>query len=150
MIAELFLAAIAALIWANIGDGPMRTLAFNVIFVASISTLLFNLNPLLRFDGYYILSDLLEIPNLQARSTKQVGHWVDRYAFGLKKIDRRHRQPTRSVLARVLRYREQGLPRVRYGCDPPIHCWSIPRARAAPRDPGVLWLDHSTGRTVPA
>jgi putative peptide zinc metalloprotease protein len=85
MIAELFLAAIAAVVWANTGDGLVRTLAFNIIFVASISTLLFNLNPLLRFDGYYILSDLLEIPNLQTRSNKQVAHWVDRYGFGLKK-----------------------------------------------------------------
>jgi putative peptide zinc metalloprotease protein len=85
MIAELFLAALAAFVWAATGEGVLHALAFNVILVASVSTLLFNLNPLLRFDGYYILSDLLEIPNLQMRAMRQLQHWVERYAFGLKK-----------------------------------------------------------------
>ena len=43
-------------------------LAYNVIFIAGVSTVLFNANPLLRYDGYYILSDLLEMPNLWQRS----------------------------------------------------------------------------------
>ena len=84
MIAELPLAAVAVFVWAATGDGIVHSLAFNVIFTASVSTLLFNLNPLLRFDGYYILSDLLEIPNLQARATRQLAYWVERYAFGMK------------------------------------------------------------------
>ncbi len=84
MIAELFLAALAAFVWAATGDGVLHSLAFNIIFSASVSTLLFNLNPLLRFDGYYILSDLLEIPNLQLRSTRQFVHWLEKYAFGVK------------------------------------------------------------------
>ena len=84
MIAELPLAAVAVFVWAATGDGIIHSLAFNVIFTASVSTLLFNLNPLLRFDGYYILSDLLEIPNLQARATRQVVYWIERYAFGMK------------------------------------------------------------------
>ncbi len=84
MIAELFLAAIAAFVWAATGEGTLHSLAFNVIFVASVSTLIFNLNPLLRFDGYYILSDLLEIPNLQMRAARQTQYWLERFAFGVK------------------------------------------------------------------
>jgi putative peptide zinc metalloprotease protein len=84
MIAELFLAALAAFVWAATGEGTLHALAFNVIFVASVSTLIFNLNPLLRFDGYYILSDILEIPNLQSRASRQMVYWLERYAFGVK------------------------------------------------------------------
>ena len=51
--------------------------------VASVSTLLFNINPLLRFDGYYILSDWLQIPNLHQRSTKQLRHLFEGYLFGV-------------------------------------------------------------------
>jgi putative peptide zinc metalloprotease protein len=54
------------------------------MFVASVSTVIFNINPLLRFDGYYILSDLLEIPNLSQRATTQLRHLSERYLFGVK------------------------------------------------------------------
>jgi putative peptide zinc metalloprotease protein len=84
MIAELFLAAGAAFVWASTGEGTLHSLAFNVIFVASVSTLIFNLNPLLRFDGYYILSDLLEIPNLQSRAQRQFIYWLERFVYGVK------------------------------------------------------------------
>ncbi len=84
MYAELFLAALAAFVWGATGDGMIHDVAFNIIFVASVSTLIFNLNPLLRFDGYYILSDLLEIPNLQLRASRQFIHWIERFAFGVK------------------------------------------------------------------
>jgi putative peptide zinc metalloprotease protein len=50
--------------------------------VAGVSTLIFNGNPLLRYDAYYILSDLLEMPNLAARSTRYWGYLIERYAFG--------------------------------------------------------------------
>lgn len=94
MIVELFVAALAVFVWAATGPGTLHSLAYNVIFVASISTLLFNANPLLRFDGYYILSDLLEIPNLQARSRGQLGYLVERYLFGVKTA-RNHAHSTR-------------------------------------------------------
>jgi putative peptide zinc metalloprotease protein len=84
MIAELMVAAAAVFVWASTAEGAVNALAYNIIFVASVSTVLFNINPLLRFDGYYILSDLLEIPNLQARSDLQIGHLVERYLFGRK------------------------------------------------------------------
>ena len=71
MIMEVGLAGIAAGVWAATDDGLVHNLAFNVMFVASVSTVLFNLNPLLRFDGYYILSDLVDVPNLHKKATEQ-------------------------------------------------------------------------------
>ena len=84
MIVELFIAAIAAFFWAHTGPGIMHSLAYNIMFVASVSTLIFNLNPLMRFDGYYILSDLLEIPNLNQRATMQLRHLAEANLFGVK------------------------------------------------------------------
>lgn len=87
MIVELFFAAIAAFIWVNTGEGVMHSLAYNAMVVASVSTLVFNLNPLLRFDGYYILSDLLEIPNLTQRANQQLRYFAERGLFGVKKLE---------------------------------------------------------------
>jgi len=84
MITELFLAAIAVFLWAGTGPGILHSLAYNMIFVASVSTILFNINPLLRFDGYYILSDLLDIPNLHAQASQHLRHLVERFAFGVR------------------------------------------------------------------
>jgi putative peptide zinc metalloprotease protein len=85
MIVEVFLAALAAIAWANTGPGTLHSLSYNMMFIASVSTLLFNGNPLLRYDGYYILSDLLEIPNLHVRSRELLRYLVERHAFGWKK-----------------------------------------------------------------
>jgi putative peptide zinc metalloprotease protein len=82
MLYELFAAACAALIWAHSGPGSLHNLAFNMMIVASVSTLVFNLNPLLRFDGYYILADLLDIPNLQQRALEQLKYLAQRWLFG--------------------------------------------------------------------
>jgi putative peptide zinc metalloprotease protein len=67
MYAELILASVALLIWSRTDSDSLRHLLYNVIVMASLSTLLFNANPLMKFDGYFILSDLLEIPNLASR-----------------------------------------------------------------------------------
>lgn len=85
MIVELFLAALAAVVWVQSGEGLLHDLAFNAMLVGSVSTLLFNLNPLLRFDGYFILSDLSAIPNLYQRSTKSLRYYFERYLFGLRR-----------------------------------------------------------------
>jgi putative peptide zinc metalloprotease protein len=85
MIVELFIAALAAVVWARAGDGLVRDLAFNVMLIGSVSTLLFNLNPLLRFDGYYLLADWLEMPNLYQRSLQQLRWLAERHLFGLRK-----------------------------------------------------------------
>lgn len=82
MMVELFIAALAFFLWMNIEPGITRTFAYNTILIASVSTLLFNANPLLRFDGYYIFSDFLEIPNLRKRANKYLGYLCERYLFG--------------------------------------------------------------------
>jgi putative peptide zinc metalloprotease protein len=68
MMVELALAAIALTVWLNVQPGLLRDLAFVTMFIASISTVMFNGNPLLRFDAYYILCDALGLPNLEPRS----------------------------------------------------------------------------------
>ncbi len=64
MMAEVFIAAIASLIWISAEPGPIRYHCGNLIISATLHTLLFNINPLMKFDGYYMLSDFLELPNL--------------------------------------------------------------------------------------
>jgi len=84
IIVELFLAALGCLVWFNTEPGLVNDMAFNVLFLGSASTLLFNGNPLLRFDGYYVLTDALEIPNLGQRSTHYLRYLLNRYLFGLR------------------------------------------------------------------
>ena len=90
MIVELVLAAIAVYVWVNVEPGSVRTLAYNTILIAGISTVLFNANPLLRFDGYYILADFLEIPNLRQRANTYVGYLCERYLFGRDEAQEPH------------------------------------------------------------
>jgi|LGVF01.1.fsa_nt_gb putative peptide zinc metalloprotease protein len=74
MAAELALASIATLLWSFLPDGPLRAATFMIATTSWVITLLVNLNPFLRFDGYYLLSDFLEIQNLQDRSFA-LGKW---------------------------------------------------------------------------
>ena len=82
MLVELFLAAVAMFVWSNAEPGLVRTLAFDAIVIAGVSTVLFNANPLLRFDGYYMLADWLEIPNLRQRANRYVRWLGERSLFG--------------------------------------------------------------------
>jgi len=84
MLVEVFVAAVAAVYWAFTGGDVMHNLAYNIMFVASVSTIVFNANPLLRFDGYYILSDLLDIPNLHGRARQHLKHLAEGPVFGCK------------------------------------------------------------------
>jgi putative peptide zinc metalloprotease protein len=81
MLVETAIAAVAMLLWIVLEPGLARAICFNVMLIAGVSTIVFNLNPLLRFDGYYILGDLLEIPNLAARSKRFLVEWSDRRLF---------------------------------------------------------------------
>ena len=84
MYTEIFVAALATLLWARSEPGLVKQQAQNVMITASFITLLFNANPLMRFDGYYMLSDYLEIPNLYGLGqhfTRYVGR---RYFMGVK------------------------------------------------------------------
>lgn len=65
---ELLLSVFAAAIWLTVQPGWVRDLSLATLLICSVSTLLFNGNPLLRMDGYYVLSDALDLPNLAARS----------------------------------------------------------------------------------
>ncbi|MCA9119487.1 MAG: HlyD family efflux transporter periplasmic adaptor subunit [Planctomycetaceae bacterium] len=69
MYVEVVLASICTFVWWFTQPGLLNYLCLNVMFISSVSTLLFNANPLLRYDGYYILSDLIEIPNLRQKAT---------------------------------------------------------------------------------
>lgn len=86
VLAELAIASIAAIVWAWTSTGAVHIIAYNVIFIASVSTLVFNGNPLLRFDAYYVLSDLIEIPNLGQRSRDYLYYLVKRRGWGVKKL----------------------------------------------------------------
>ena len=85
VMAELAVASAAAIVWANTSTGTPHIIAYNVIFVASVSTVLFNGNPLLRFDAYYVLADVIEIPNLGQRARQYLGYLGKRYVWGLKR-----------------------------------------------------------------
>ena len=88
ILTELFIAGIAAAIWASTSQGTtMHAIAYNVMFVASVSTLIFNGNPLLRYDAYYILSDFLEIPNLSMQSKEYMIYILKRYFWGIKELE---------------------------------------------------------------
>src|ERR1051325_568387 len=84
---ELFLAAFALFTWLAVEPGALRTLCYNVILVAGVSTVLFNANPLLRYDGYYVLSDLIEIPNLYTRSRAWLSYATERWLFGRRDVE---------------------------------------------------------------
>lgn len=66
---ESIAAALAVFVWALTDPGLVHSLAYQTIFLASVVTIAFNLNPLMKFDGYYVLSDLLQIPNLASRAS---------------------------------------------------------------------------------
>lgn len=80
---ELSLASIALQIWIAAEPGLVRAFAFNVMLIGGVSTLLFNGNPLLRYDGYYVFSDLIEVPNLATRANKYFFYIVQRYVLGV-------------------------------------------------------------------
>src|SRR4051812_19218648 len=85
MIFELFVAAICAFVWKYTDPTSLVSkLAYNTMLIASVSTIIFNANPLLRYDGYYILSDLLEIPNLRQKSMEYSLGLIKRHVFRVK------------------------------------------------------------------
>ena len=86
MLVEVFLGAIACIVWVSSPPGLIQILSYNIMFTATVSTVLFNANPLVRYDGYFILSDLLEIPNLSQKSTNYIYAVFKKYIFKLKDI----------------------------------------------------------------
>ena len=84
IMAELALGSVAMLVWLMAEPGLVTAVAFNVILIAGVSTVLVNGNPLMRYDGYFILCDLFELPNLAQRSTQYWAYLIDRYGFGAR------------------------------------------------------------------
>ena len=80
---ESIAAAIAVFVWAFTPEGIVNSSAHFVVLMASITTLLFNANPLMRYDGYYILSDVLGIPNLRQRSMSYLKNQFKKIALDL-------------------------------------------------------------------
>ena len=87
IIVELLLASIALLIWLNVQQGVFSDILFNVMLIGGASTILFNGNPLLKFDGYFVLADALEIPGLGPRANKYYGYLIQRYLFNVQGLD---------------------------------------------------------------
>lgn len=90
---ELFIAAVALFLWLALEPGALRSLAYNLMLIGSVSTVLFNGNPLLRYDGYYVLSDLVEVPNLAQRGLQYVGYLVQRNVFRVERATPPHAGP---------------------------------------------------------
>ena len=84
MYVELVLASIATFIWWFSVPGPLHYFCLNVMFISSVSTVMFNANPLLRYDGYYILSDILEIPNLRQKASTILNRKLGAWCLGLE------------------------------------------------------------------
>lgn len=83
---ETILAALAAILWWKSEPGLVRTLSYTTMVLSGFTTIVFNLNPLLRYDGYYILSDLTGIANLWQRSRDLLTFLIEKYAFGVKSL----------------------------------------------------------------
>ncbi len=108
---ELWFAALAAVVWYYTQQPSfIHALTFNIVIVCSFSTVLFNASPLLKYDGYYLLMDLIEIPNLRQRATEYVRGLLIRYVFGGRgqQVQEEHRYryifPIYSVAAWVYRW----------------------------------------------
>ena len=82
IVAELVVASMAMLVWLAVEPGIVKQLAFDAMVVGTVSSLLFNGNPLLRFDGYYVLADAIEIPNLYTRAQRFLQFLLKRALLG--------------------------------------------------------------------
>jgi putative peptide zinc metalloprotease protein len=87
MYVEVCIASIATFLWWFSAPGLLNNIALSTMFVCSVSTVVFNGNPLLRYDGYYILSDLLEIPNLRQKATTILNRKMGAWFLGLEEPD---------------------------------------------------------------
>lgn len=86
MLVELSVAGLATFAWALLPEGVLKSICFFVATTSWIMSLAINLSPLMRFDGYYILTDLLDIPNLQQRAFALMRWRIRRTAFGIAEV----------------------------------------------------------------
>lgn len=96
---ELFIAAVATFVWWYTPHLPtVNNIAMCLMVLCSVSTVLFNANPLMRFDGYYMMADWLEIPNLRDRSNKYISHQFQEKCLGIEVPPEQYMAPSRRVL----------------------------------------------------
>ncbi|MCE9604985.1 MAG: hypothetical protein K8U03_08795 [Planctomycetia bacterium] len=81
---EAFIASLAMLVWAWSSDDATHQLCLATAMVAGVSTLVFNLNPLMRFDGYFAFSDAIDFANLSSRAAAAAGRFLQRYLLGVE------------------------------------------------------------------
>jgi putative peptide zinc metalloprotease protein len=82
---ELMIAAFATFVWWNTPSQPfVNNLSLSLMVVCSVSTVVFNGNPLMRYDGYYVLADWLEIPNLRDRANRYISSCFQEYCLGIE------------------------------------------------------------------
>ena len=89
MYVEIVLASICTFLWWDSEPGLLNMVCLNVMFICSVSTVLMNGNPLLRYDGYFILSDILEVSNLAQQSRSVIVAALTRWCLGVKTPDGR-------------------------------------------------------------
>ncbi|MDX1947206.1 MAG: site-2 protease family protein [Pirellulaceae bacterium] len=124
---ELFLAAVAMLLWWFAEPGPLASLCAGIMLVASIGTLVLNGNPLMRYDGYYLLADWAEMPNLEQRSRTQLLAWLARWGLGYDwhpgdSLDEGRRSLLALFAAAALAYRGAVMVGVYFG----VRVWLAP------------------------
>ena len=86
ILVELFISALGLFLWLSVEPGLVKDIAFNMMIIGGISSLFFNGNPLLKYDGYYMLADALAIPNLFQRSTQYLAYLSQKYVFGATEL----------------------------------------------------------------
>jgi putative peptide zinc metalloprotease protein len=84
MMAELTVAAWSTVLWAFLPDGPAKQMAFVLAALTWVSSLAINISPFMRFDGYFLLMDALNMPNLHGRSFAMARWWLREILFGLR------------------------------------------------------------------
>ena len=95
---ELMIAATATFVWWNTSSQPfVNNLALNLMVVCSVSTVLFNGNPLMRYDGYYVLADWLEIPNLRDWANKYLQNLAMEHCLGIEVPPEQYMELTRRI-----------------------------------------------------
>jgi len=83
---ELLLAAVAMIVWIDVQPGAVRAIAYNLMIIGGVSTVLMNGNPLIKYDAYYVLSDFIEIPNLAARSSQYLAYFAKCRLLGIPEL----------------------------------------------------------------
>ncbi len=106
--AELIIASLAAILWMFSVDEFTKTILASVIVVCSISTAMFNGNPLMRYDGYFILSDLIRMPNLAGEATALITTRLRQWIWGEETVNGRRSSFRRQTVLWIYGVLSQG------------------------------------------